>query len=179
MLIQVGKTLIALGLVSLVTAGCTDATILKYEDVIVPLDGQSELHISTYPSNFPSVTFHIPFIFKRIRTPDSVYLQFFVRSVDNKSGSNPHVETIKVHSFTYEFPGQTPVQLVSDYDDSFWMQGSQKYNPNGSDPVPHSAGWYIVLKADITLNGKRYLVDETSHAASSRNIQPLIFEALR
>lgn len=145
----------------------------------MPLDGHSELHISTYPSDFPSVTFHIPFFFKRIRTPDSVYLQFFVRSVEKKAGPNPHVETIKIDSFTYEFPGQPPVQLISDYDDYFWIQDSQKYNPNGSDPVPYSEGWYIVLKADFTLNGKRYLVDETSHATSSRNIQPLIFEALR
>ena len=72
--------------VLLATAGCMDATILEYQPLTPELDGKSELHISTYPSGFPGETSSIPFLYKALRTPESVYFQVFVRDAEKKSG---------------------------------------------------------------------------------------------
>lgn len=160
------------------TQGCIDSTILEYQPLTRSLDGKSELHISTYPAGFSRETLSIPFLYKALRTPESVYFQVFVRPVDKKTGPNPNIETIRIRSFTYQFPGQSPVELISDYNDYFWMQGSPEYNPGGSSPVPFDENWYMQLRIDLTVNGQNYLIDEDVQAVARRNIRPLLLYAL-
>lgn len=158
--------------------GCMDATILEYQPLTRRLDGKSELHISTYPAGFPRETSSIPFLYKALHTPELVYFQVFVRAVDKKLGPNPNIESIRIRSFTYQFPGQDPVELISDYNGYFWMQGSPKYNPGGNSPVPYNENWYLQLKIDLAVNGQNYLFDEQVQAASRRNIRPLLLYTL-
>jgi hypothetical protein len=159
-------------------AGCMDATILEYQPLTLELDGKSELHISTYPSGFPRETSSIPFLYKALRTPESVYFQVFVRDAEKKSGKNPHVESITIHSFTYEFPGQPPVRLIADYGHNFWMQGDPQYNADDHAPVPFDEHWYLRLKIDLTLNGRQYAFDRQVNAAERKNLRPLLLYAL-
>ena len=154
------------------------STTLSYETLIRPLDGKSELKISTYPSDIARSVSRVPFLWKEVRSPNTVYFQVFVRQV-GKAGRNPHVESIMIHSFSYAFPGQEPVELISDYDQNFWMQGSPEYNPTGDPPVPVDEAWYVDLNIELTLNGQRYRFDERVDAASKESLRPLLLEALR
>jgi len=162
----------------LLVQGCMDAKILEYQSLTRSLDGKSELHISTYPAGFPRETSSIPFLYKALRTPESVYFQVFVRAVDKKAGPNPHIESIRIRSFTYQFPGQDPVRLISDFDGYFWMQGSPKYNPGERVPVPYNENWFLQLRIDMTVNGQDYLFDEQVQATVRRNVRPLLLYAL-
>lgn len=155
-----------------------DATILEYQPLTRSLDSKNELHISTYPAGFPRETASIPFLYKALRSPEAVYFQVFVRDADKKAGPNPNIKSIHIRSFTYQFPGQDPVKLISDYRDYFWMQGSPKYNPGRSAPVPFDESWYLRLRIDLTVNGQDYLLDEQVHAAARRNFRPLLLYAL-
>ncbi len=158
--------------------GCRKATVFGYEPVIWALDGKSELRISTYPSDIARSVSGIPFLWKEVRSPNSVYFQVFVRQV-GKAGRNPHVESITIHSFSYAFPGQEPVELVTDYTENFWMQGSPVYNPDGDAPVPAHEGWHVDLKIDLTLNGQRFRLDGRANATQEESTRPLLLEAFR
>ncbi len=155
------------------------ATVLGYEPLTRALDGKSELHISTYPSDIARGVSGIPFLWKEVRSPNSVYFQVFVRQAGGKAGRNPHVDTITIHAFSYEFPGQAPVELITDYDQNFWMQGDPKYNPDGAAPVPVHDAWYVDLKIDLTLNGQRYRFEERVNATRRERVRPLLLEAFR
>ncbi|MEJ2535362.1 MAG: hypothetical protein P8008_07885 [Gammaproteobacteria bacterium] len=158
--------------------GCMKVTVFSYEPLTRALDGKSELHISTYGSEYARTVSRVPFLWKEVRSPNSVYFQVFVRQV-GRAGRNPHVESIAIHSFSYAFPGQEPVELITDYDRNFWMQGSPEYNPDGDAPVPIHEGWYVNLKIDLTLNGERYLVEDQVHAVTREFTRPLLLEAFR
>ena len=167
------------GVWAFLSLGCMQATVLEYGPLVRSLDGKSELSISTYPAGFPRETSSVPFLYKALRTPESVYFQVFVRGVDKKSGPNPHIDSIRIHSFSYQFPGQEPVELLSDFDGNFWMQGNPQYDPGESAPVPHNEHWYLQLKVDLTVNGQNYQFDERVDAAARRNSLPLLFHALQ
>jgi hypothetical protein len=158
--------------------GCMKSSTLSYETLIRPLDGKSELKISTYPTDIARSVSGVPFLWKEVRSPNTVYFQVFVRQV-GRAGRNPHVESIMIHSFSYAFPGQEPVELISDYDRNFWMQGSPEYNPGGAPPVPVDEVWYVDLKIDLTLNGQRYRFEERVDATKKESLRPLLFEAFR
>jgi hypothetical protein len=158
--------------------GCWRATVFGYEPMTWALDGKSELYISTYPSEIARTVSKTPFLWKEVRSPNSVYFQVFVRQV-GKSGRNPHVESITIHSFSYAFPGQEPVELIADYAENFWMQGSPDYNPDRDAPVPVHEGWYVNLKIDLTLNGQRYRFDDIANATQKEYLRPLLSEAFR
>ncbi len=162
-------------LATLALSGCMDATVLEYESLTYPLDDKNELHISTYPAGFPKETFTIPFLYKAMRSPDEVYFQVFVRERGKTFGRNPHVESILIEAFSYSFPGEAPVQLLSHYPDNFWMQGNE---PDKTSPIPHAEGWQLQLRIDLTLNGSRHVVEDTVEATSSRSITPLILYSL-
>ena len=66
-------------LLCLLLQGCTDTTVGYYGPITLPVDHGNELHISTYSADFPDQEAHIPFLYRRFRTPDQVYFQVFVR----------------------------------------------------------------------------------------------------
>lgn len=169
---------VAVTLLGVLTQGCMDATILEYQPLRRSLDGRSELHISTYPAGFPRETFSIPFLYKALRTPESVYFQVYVRDVEKKVGANSHIKSIRIRSFTYQFPEQEPVTLISDFDGYFWMQESLTYNTGDRDPVPYSHDWYVHLNIELAVNGQVYQFHEKVNAAERRNMRALLLYAL-
>jgi hypothetical protein len=176
-----GYRTLALGTLAVLSAGlqgCQKATVFSYEPLIRALDGKSELHISTYPSDIARSVSGVPFLWKEVRSPNSVLFEVFIRKVGSM-GRNPHVESITIHSFSYAFPGQAPVKLIADYDQNFWQQGSPKYNPDGDAPVPVHEAWYVNLEIDLTLNGQRYRIEDQVHAVTKDSMRPLLLEAFR
>jgi hypothetical protein len=144
-----------------------------------PLDSKNELYISTYPAWFPRETKSIPFLYKALRTPDSVYFEVFVREIGTTGGKNPNVDSIRIHSFSYGFPGQDSVAALTDYPSKFWQQGDPKNDARTRKAVMHSEGWYLRLKMHMTLNGQEHRIDEVIHANTRTIYRPLILEVLR
>lgn len=167
-----------IALVFFMLQGCMDTTVLEYETLTQKLDDKNELQVSTYPNGFPRETSSIPFVYKALRTPDTVNFQVFVRQI-GKNGPNPYIEEIVIHSVSYAFPGQSPVVLLEDYPDNFWMQGNPRYDASGVPAVRHSEGWYLLLHVDMTVNGVRYDISEQVHARERRSTLPLILYALQ
>jgi len=173
------RTGVLLVLFALAVQGCVDVTVQGYGDLTYPLDGTSELHVSTYPAWYASEESSIPFLYKSLRTPDSVYFQVFVREAGTEAGPNPHIDSITIHSFSYQFPGQAPVELVADFQGNFWAQGDPEDNPDGVGPVQVSTNWYLQLNIDLTLNGQRHQVDERVQAFEREYRRPLILHSMR
>ena len=166
-------------LLCLLLQGCTDTTVGYYGPITLPVDDGNELHISTYSADFPDQEAHIPFLYRRFRTPDQVYFQVFVREKGKEAGRNPNIESIKIRSFSYRFPGQEPTELITDYNDNFWMQGQPNYNPGGSEPIPFNEHWYLYVELDMNVNGVDYKFDERMDANTRRSKRPLILWALQ
>lgn len=174
--------LVRIGLIGLAVValqGCVDTTIQKYGPATLPLDELNELHISTYSADFPDQTKRIPFLYRRLRTGDELYFQVFVREAGTVGGPNPNIDSITIHSFSYYFPGQPPIELISDYERGFWMQDNPRYNAEDSSPVPFNQHWHLRVRIDLTLNGIDYQFDERLDAATRRRLSPLIFWAMR
>jgi hypothetical protein len=163
----------------LLLQGCLDTTVQYYGPITLPVDDGNELHISTYSADFPDQEAHIPFLYRKFRTPDRVYFQVFVREKGKEAGRNPNIESIKIRSFSYHFSSQEPTELITDYDDNFWMQGQRNYNPGGSEPIPFNEHWYLQVHLDMNVNGVDYQFDERIDANTRRSFRPLIFWALQ
>lgn len=163
----------------LLLQGCMDTTVQYYGPITLPVDNGNELHISTYPAGFPAQEAHTPFLYRRFRTPDKVYFQVFVREKGKEAGRNPNIESIRIRSFSYYFPGQEPTQLITDYDNNFWMQGEPNYNPVGSEPIPFNEHWYLHVRLDMIVNGVEYSFDERIDANTRRTLRPLFLRALQ
>ncbi len=166
-------------LVTLCVSSCMDVTVLSYGPLIKTLDADNELKISTYPAGFPRQTAGIPYLYKALRTPERVYFQVFVRARGTTAGPNPNVDSILIKSVSYYFPGQEPIELVSNYDDYFWMQDNPRYDETPAEPAPFDEHWHLRVRIDMTLNGKDYFIDERLDANTERSLRPLIFYALQ
>jgi len=163
---------------ALLVQGCLDATILEYEPLTRDLDGRSELHISTYPAGFPRETSAIPFLYRGLRTPEAVNFQVFVRDAEKKSGPNANIDSIRIHSFSYQLRGERPVELISDFDAGFWLQDQPELAPVAHAPVPFDPGGSVRVVVDLTLNGQDYWIEGEMRAAERRNVRPLWIYAL-
>ena len=166
-------------LVCLLLQGCMDTTVQFYGPITLPVDDGNELHISTYQAYFPDQEAHIPFLYRKLRTPNRVYFQVFVREKGKEAGPNPNIESIRIRSFSYHFPGQKPTELITDYEQNFWMQDNPNYNPGGSDPIPFNEHWYLRVQLDMNVNGVDYKFDERIDADTRRSLRPLILWALQ
>ena len=107
--------------------GCSATTALGYEPFVRNLDGKSELAISTHPASAARDAFNVPYVYDRTVTDDQLYFRIHVRDAKKKFGPNPRVESILIHSFSYQFPGRDHVRLLSDYAEEFWMQGASQH----------------------------------------------------
>jgi hypothetical protein len=154
--------------------GCVDIRNREYTPVTVSLDGRSELHISTYPSWFPSETSDIPFLKKTVRTPESVYFQVFVRDAKKKAGPNPHVDTILIESFSYRIAGRAPVVLLENYDRNFWMQNDPNANKGEPVPVPWVEGQPLPIAISLVLNGKTHEFKTDMQAVERKSTRSLL-----
>ncbi len=163
---------------ALLSVGCVRYELVHYTPLTKALDGRSELHISSYASWFPDERSDFPFIHKTVRTPESIYFQVFVRDADTKAGPNPHVQSVRIHSFTYALPNQPPTQLIVDYEQYFWMQDQPQYNPGNAVPVPCIPGQSIEVSISLELNGADYAYSESMECASRKRSGLLIVHAI-
>lgn len=154
--------------------GCVDIRNREYTPVTVALDDRNELHISTYPSWFPSETSEIPFLKKTVRTPESVYFQVFVRDAEKKAGPNLHVDTILIKSFSYRIAGRAPVVLIENYDAYFWMQNNPNYTKGEPVPVPWVEGQPLTIAISLVLNGKAHELKTDMQAVERKSTGSLL-----
>ena len=169
-----GLRLTASLMLAALLGGCVDLRNREYVPVTVRLDDHNELHISTYPSWFPSETSDIPFLKKTLRTPDSVYFQVFVRDAEKKVGPNPHVDSILIKSFSYQIAGRAPVVLIENYDANFWMQDNPNYNTGEPAPVPWVEGQPLTIAISLVLNGKAHEVKRDMQAVERKSTGSLL-----
>ena len=159
--------------------GCGTITALGYEPFVRNLDGKSELAISTHPASAARDAFNIPYVYDRTVTDDQLYFRIHVRDAKKKFGPNPRVESILIHSFTYQFPGRDRVRLLSDYAGEFWMQDAAQYENRNLTTVPYQKDAVISVQIDLTLNGKRYAFKGEMPATKSTGYEPLYKELMR
>lgn len=157
--------------------GCAKFTKYEYESHVFALDEKNELVISTFPSWFPRFKDSIPFLYRHKEAPQSVYFQLYVRATGTSAGRNPNIESILIQNFSYEFPGQAPVVLISGYSGGFWQQGRPGYDSENADPVPCVDGWNVRVKFDLILNGTDFRGEHVLHAREVSRVYPLVFEA--
>jgi hypothetical protein len=169
----------SIALVALALQGCMKVTVVEYGPLTRPLDSKNELHISTYPAWFPRETKSVPFLYKALHTSDSVFFQVFIREAGTRGGKNPNVESIRIHSFSYGFPGQDSIVALTDYPQNFWQQGDPNNDARTGKSVLHSEGWYLRLNLHLTLNGQEHRIDEVVHANTRTSYRPLFLEAFR
>lgn len=166
-------------LITVVSVSCAKFTKYEYESHVFPLDENNELVISTFSSWFPKPKSHIPFLYKSLHAPQSIYFQFFIRATGTTAGRNPNIESLLVRNFSYEFPGQKTVTLIENYTDSFWQQGQHDYNSEKLEPVTCVEGWYVRVMFDLILNGITFKGEHVLHAQEVSKMYPLIYDALR
>ena len=162
--------------------GCVQIRHLEYKPFVHDIDGKNELYISTYAAGYaPKKTDSIPFVFKKLVTHDKLYFQVFIRDINKKSGKNPNVESIRIHSFSYRIGNNPSTELISDYDANFWMQSEPEYNPKVKDTVPilYVDGWTVSVDISFTLNGKDYKIQGEMPSAEYTTSHPLIMEIYR
>ena len=152
-----------------------------YSPFVQDLDELSELSITTYPAWFPSEVVDVPFFYKKLVSPDSVYFQVFVRDKQRKSGPNPHIESIMIQSFLYRFGSGPATELIVDYDRSFWMQN----NPEDAQPlmdlkaIPYIPNGVVSIEIALILNGESYRLQGNLPAEERTRTYPLFLYRLR
>jgi len=161
------------------TSACVQHTRCEYERQVVALDERNELVISTFPSGYPQIRRRVPFLFKRLESPRSVKVQFFVRARGTAAGPNPNIDSILVRSFSYAFPGQAPVLLMENFPGGFWQQGAAEDRSEAVESVPCSEGWYIRARFDLMLNGRPFTGEQTLVAREKSRVDPMVLDVLR
>lgn len=172
-------TLLVAALACVSASACVQHTRCEYERQVVALDERNEVVISTFPSGYPQIRRRMPFLFKRLESPRSVKVEFFVRARGTAAGPNPNIDSILVRSFSYAFPGQESVLLMENFPGGFWQQGAAEYRSEAAEPVPCSEGWYIRAQFDLMLNGRTFTGEQTLVAREVARVYPMVFDVLR
>lgn len=165
----------------LVFGGCGQFVNRGYGPYVTELDGRSELSISTYPAWFPSEDLHIPFVYRRRVSPDSVYVQVFVRDAEKEAGPNPHIDSIRIESLSVQV-GNGPRQvLISDLDENFWMQDQPDSTQTGVDltAIRYIPDMDLSIDIALALNGESYRFRDTMAATERTTTYPLFMDKLR
>ena len=94
---------------------------------------------------------------EQMETHNKLNFQVFIMDKDGY-GKNPHIESVMIHSFTYQLNDGNKTEILSNYDYNFWMQGNRKYNKDRSivPPIPYIPESKIKFWITFTLNGKKY-----------------------
>ena len=158
--------------------GCVRYEVVHYLPLELPLDATHTLRISTYPSWFPRETDHVPFLYKTVRTPETVHFQVWVQSDAAASGAKPATDTVRIDDFSYELPGQSPVRLIADFDGHFWMQDQPQYNPNKTTPVPCLPGKPVSVHVSLSVDQTAYVFDRELPCAVRERTGSLLVHAL-
>ena len=161
------RTITALSFL-LIVSGCTKPNHFEYTPFVRELDGLSQLGISTYPAGYPTRLSDKGDLYEEYESAEALYLQVHIRDKSKTIGPNPHVQSINIHSFSYRSGKGPPVALLSDNQDSFWMQGNPRYEKRHLPPVPYVPDANVYIEISFTLNGESY-VFEGDMPASERS----------
>ena len=92
------------------------------------------------------------------RTHDKLNFEINVRDAVANLGKNPHVESIRIHRFKYQLPGEPVVELLTDYKAPFWTQGNPAYDKENRPPIPYIKDGMVSIDILLTLNGVDHAV---------------------
>ena len=135
---------------------CTSFTEREYGPFVRNIDGKSELHISTYPAFFPKKLSTSNSINKKLESHAEVYLQLFIRDLNKKFGPNPHIESVTIHSLSYQLPNEPKIEILTDYRGSFWMQGNPNHERRDLSAIPYRPNSTLSIEINFSLNGETY-----------------------
>ncbi len=102
------------------------------------------------------------------------YLQLFLKDRSVGSGPNPHVSSLKIHSFVYRLDDGPEVTLLEDFTYYFWMQGNEPVNRQP--PIPYNPISTLSVEVDFTLNGTHHVVKGVMPAQETFVIVPSIIK---
>lgn len=163
---------------TLCLAGCARIEVVHLAPLSWTLDANSERHLSSYPSWFPQETAHVPFLYKTVRTPDTVFLQLSARAVRTQSGPDPQIGAITIRSLSYRPANGDAVRLLTDHKGHFWMQGDDIPGARKSSPIRCSEGESITVTATLTLNDVDYQREGVTRCAVRTRTVPLLLHAM-
>jgi hypothetical protein len=158
--------------VLLMALGCTSLKHRAYAPLVRDLDGLNELEISTYPADFADRLGEKGDILQKYESAGQLYFQVFIRDAKNKTGPNPHVQSITIHAFSYQMGDEPPTVMLSEYKDNFWMQGNPRYDERGLPPIPYEADGSVFVKISLTLNDTKYEFEGEMPATEKTTFAP-------
>ena len=158
-------------------AGCVRYEAVEFRPQNWNLDGRNELRISSYPSWFPEETSRIPFLYKKTRTPETVYLQIHVRDLETKAGIDTDVQTVRIVSLSYQQEAEAPIVLLSDHASNFWMQGQSANTAEIRQPVKCVPDHSINVHVSLEVNGRAYSFDAETPCVVRSRIGSLLVDA--
>lgn len=110
--------------------------------------------------------------FTKLTTDPYFALQFHVRKKVKEHGSNPYVQSIRIHSFAYHLDGSPDKVLVENEDKSFWIQQISEYSDREKIGIPYRDNSTLHVTMDMTLNGTRHRLKGSMPAKKSTRILP-------
>lgn len=169
--------LIKLGLVLALPslAGCARIIVYEYQATSWSIEEDLALEISTFPADYGSEGFHIPFLFLESHTADHVLFQVYIRNVqDEIYNSSKGIDSCIIQAFSYQFKGEDPVILIDEdtpVKAAFWQQGE--------DPLPYVTDEAVEIRIRFKLNGKEHTREGTMKAKRDPGkTYPLLIDAL-
>ena len=141
----------------LLTSGCGTMHTHGYETFTEEIDQENQLQVSMNPASNPKKKQGSTRWMEELETYRKLNFQVFI--MDNGGyGKNPHVESVTIHSFSYQMNDGNKTEILSDYDYNFWMQGNSRYNKNRKivPPITYVPKSRIKFWIEFTLNGKKY-----------------------
>ncbi len=162
-------------LVVLLLSGCTQFNHREYEPFVRDLNDLNQLEISTYAADFPDRLTEKGAVFEKYETAGELYFQVNIRDPRKSTGPNGNVESIVIHSFSYQFDDEPPSVLLSNYDNNFWMQGNPRYDEQNLPPIPYRPNGKVSIAIRFTLNGETFeFAGDMPATESSRTLPTFI-----
>ena len=137
--------------------GCGSMTTRGYESFVEEIDQDNQLEISLSPAFYPRKKDGSSEWNEKMETYGKLNFHVFIMDKDGY-GKNPHVESVIIHSFSYQLADGNKTEILSDYNYNFWMQGNSRYNKNRPEvpPIPYISDSKLKFWIEFTLNGKKY-----------------------
>ena len=155
------------------TCACSKTKVQKYSEFVADLDGKSELSITTYPAFFQKRIYHIPYLYGEYVSHEKLYFQVFIRDKIKKYGSNPNIESIQIHTFSYKLDDQESVELISEFNSNFWKQEQQ--GRDSFPPILFHPDSKIEVEISLSLNGQKFTKTAAMIPITETKFYPLIF----
>ena len=154
----------------LLTSGCGTMHTRGYETFTEEIGANNQLQVSMNPASNPNKKQGSTSWMEERETYRKLNFQVFIMDKDGY-GKNPHVESVTIHSFSYQMNDGNKIEILSDYGYNFWMQGNSRYNKNRKivPPITYVPKSRIKFWIEFTLNGKKYSNQGTLKSFESKS----------